>query len=147
MKIKNILFIILTIGLFNISYGQNDIKIKKSENDKLIKVLNNCVLLSKTRTNDLSIRVFQTDNEPGSAGFDNCEITHNLLITVSELDEYANQSLFEVESMLNPKFIEWKEKNKVISCIIEHGIYDNRKTVRIDIKINELKIIETKPSS
>lgn len=141
MKIEKILLIILTIGSINLSFGQVEIKITQSQNKRLIEVLNDCVQLAETQTNNLNIRIYQTDNKPGSAGFDNGEITYNLLIAVSEFDEYPNQSLFEIGPFLNPTFLEWSVEAK--SCIIEYGVLDKRETVEIEIKLSELKIIET----
>jgi hypothetical protein len=139
MKIKSTLIIILTICFIQISFGQNELKIEKSENSRLIKVLNNSELIGENRENYLSVKIYTIDNGTGSAGFESCEVSHNLLIAVSEFDEEPNQSLFEIGPFYNPKFMKWislKEYEKEFE--VEYGIYNNRKTVKLKININEL---------
>jgi hypothetical protein len=141
MNIKSTLIIILTICTIQISFGQNELKIEKSENDRLIKVLNNSELIGENRENYLSVRIYTIDNGTGSAGFESCEVSHNLLIAVSEFDEEPNQSLFEIGPFYNPKFLKWidvKEYEKEFE--VEYGIYNKRKTVKLKININELKM-------
>ena len=72
-----------------------------SINDRLIKVLNNSELIGENRENYLSIRIYTIDNGTGSAGFESCEVSHNLLIAVSEFDEVLS---FCVYNNLNPLF-------------------------------------------
>jgi len=141
MNIKSTLIIILTICTIQISFGQNELKIAKSENNRLIKVLNNSALIGENRENYLSVRIYTIDNGTGSAGFESCEVSHNLLIAVSEFDEEPNQSLFEIGPFYNPKFLKWidvKEYEKEFE--VEYGIYNNRKTVKLKININELNM-------
>ncbi len=141
MNIKSTLIIILTICTIQISFGQNELKIAKSENDRLIKVLNNSELIGENRENYLSVKIYTIDNGTGSAGFPSSEVSHNLLIAVSEFDEEPNQSLFEIGPFYNPKFMKWndvKEYEKEFE--VEYGIYNNRKTVKLKININELKM-------
>ncbi len=141
MKIKSTLFIIFTICFVQISCGQNKLKIEKSKNSRLIKVLNNSELIGENRENYLSVRIYTIDNGSGSAGFESCEVTHNLLIAVSEFDEEPNQNLFEIGPFYNPKFIKWtKIKEYEREFEVEYGIYDNRKTVKLKVNINELKL-------
>ena len=141
MNIKSTLIIILTICTIQISFGQNELKIEKSENDRLIKVLNNSELIGENRENYLSVRIYTIDNGTGSAGFESCEVSHNLLIAVSEFDEEPIQCLFEIGPFYNPKFLKWidvKEYEKEFE--VEYGIYKKRKTVKLKININELKM-------
>ena len=138
--IKPTLFTILTIWMFNISFGQSELKIDKSDNSRLIKVLNNSKLLAETKTKDLSIRIYKIDNEPGSAGNESGEVTHNLLIAVSEFDEYPIQNLFEIGSMYNPKFKEWNRQDLQKDIVIEYGPFNQPKTLTLSVNINELKI-------
>lgn len=101
MNIKSTLIIILTICTIQMSFSQNELKIEKPENDRLIKVLNNSELIGENRENYLSIRIYTIDNGTGSAGFESCEVSHNLLIAVSEFDEVLS---FCVYNNLNPLF-------------------------------------------
>ncbi|MBN4082971.1 hypothetical protein JYT50_01150 [bacterium AH-315-A23] len=141
MKIKSTLFIIFTICFVQISCGQGKLKIEKSENSRLIKVLNNSELIGENRENYLSVRIYIIDNGRGSAGFESCEVSYNLLISVSEFDEEPNQNLFEIGPFYNPKFIKWtKIKEYEREFEVEYGIYNNRKTVKLKVNINELKL-------
>ena len=124
-----------------ISFGQNKLKIEKSENSRLTKVLNNSELIGENRENYLSVKIYTIDNGTGSAGFESCEVSHNLLIAISEFDEEPNQNLFEIGPFYNPKFIKWTEiKEYEREFEVEFGIYNNRKTVRLKVNINELKL-------
>jgi len=141
MKTKSTLIIILTICFIQISFSQNELKIKEFENTRLIKVLNNSELIGENRENYLSVKIYTIDNGTGSAGLESCEVSHNLLIAVSEFDEEPNQSLFEIGPFYNPKFIKWTDKAEYEkSFLVEYGIYNNRKTVKLKININELKM-------
>jgi len=135
------LIILFTICLVQISCGQDKLKIENSENSRLIKVLNNSELIGENRVNYLSVRIYRIDNESGSAGFLSSEVSHNLLIAVSEFDEEPNQSLFEIGPFYNPKFLKWTgEKEYEKEFEIEYGAYDNRKYVKLKVTINELKM-------
>ncbi|OZV70119.1 hypothetical protein [Winogradskyella aurantia] len=141
MKIKSTLILVLIICLTQISFGQNKLKIEKSENSRLTKVLNNSELIGENRENYLSVKIYTIDNGTGSAGLESCEVSHNLLIAVSEFDEEPNQNLFEIGPFYNPKFIKWTEiKEYEREFEVEFGIYNNRKTVRLKVNINELKL-------
>jgi hypothetical protein len=141
MNIKSTLIIILTICTIQISFGQNQLKIAKSENDRLIKVLNNSELIGENRENYLSVKIYTIDNGTGSAGFSSSEVSHNLLIAVSEFDEEPNQNIFEIGPFYNPKFIKWTDKKEYGKEFeVEYGINNNRKTIKLKININELKM-------
>jgi hypothetical protein len=97
MKIKSTFLLIFTICFIQVTFGQNELKIEKSENAKLIKVLNNSELIGENRENYLSVRIYKIDNGSGSAGIpEGHEVSHNLLIAVSEFDEKPNQNIFEI---------------------------------------------------
>ena len=141
MDIKSTVILVLTICLIQLSFGQNELKIIKSENSQLIKVLNNSNLIGENGENYLSVRIYKIDNGTGSAGFESSEVSHNLLIAVSEFDEEPNKSLFEIGAFYNPKLIKWNGETKYENQFeIEYGIYNNRKTVKLKININELKM-------
>lgn len=141
MKIKSTFILIFTICLIQVSCGQNKLKIEKSENSRLIKVLNNSELIGENRESNLSVRIYKTDNGSGSAGFPSSEVSHNLLIAISEFDEEPNQNLFEIGPFNNPKFTKWIGKmDNQKEFEIEYGTYDNRKSVKLKVNINELKM-------
>ena len=141
MKIKSTLILICLICFVNLSCGQEKVKIIKSDNNRLIKILNNSEQIGENRENYLSVRIYKIDNGSGSAGIEEGhEVSHNLLIAVSEFDEEPNQSLFEIGPFYNPKFVKWIGKREYQKEFeMEYGAYDNRKSVILKVNINELK--------
>ena len=139
---KSTLIILFTFCLVQISCGQDKLNIEKSENSRLIKVSNNSELIGENRENNLSVRVYIIDNGSGSAGIEEGhEVSHNLLIAVSEFDEEPNQNLFDIGPFFNPKFLKWTRVTEYEKEFkIEYGIYDNRKSVKLKVNINELKV-------
>lgn len=122
-------------------HEQNKLKIEKSENTRLIKVLNNSELIGENTVDFLSVRIYKIDNGTGSAGFPSSEVSHNLLIAVSEFDEVPNQNLFEIGPFYNPKFMKWTKKMEYQREFeIEYGAYDDRKLLKLKVNINELKM-------
>ena len=142
MNIKSTFFLIFTICFIQITCGQDKLIIKKSENSRLIKVLNNSELIGENAEDYLSVRIYKIDNGSGSAGFpEGHEVSHNLLIAVSEFDEEPNQNIFEIGPFYNPNFIKWTDKKEYGKEFeVEYGINNNRKTVKLKININELKM-------
>jgi hypothetical protein len=141
MKIKLSVIITLLALLTNVTYGQDNLKIERSQNTLLIEVLNNSELISENNEIWLSVRVYQISNGAGSAGFNSGEVSHNILIAVSEFDIAPKQNLFEIGPFFNPKFINWYGKTEYEKEFeIEYGIYDDRKTIRLKININEMTI-------
>ena len=139
---KTTLILIFTIFLVQISCGQNKLKIQKSENSRLIKVLNNSKLIGENNEGHLSVKIYIIDNGSGSSGFEEGhEVSANLLIAVSEFDEDPNQNLFEFGPLHNPKFIEWTRVNEYEREFeVEHGTYDARNILKLKVNVNELKI-------
>ena len=134
---------ILTMCFTQIYFGQDELKIEKSDNSQLIKILNNSELIEASKDNFLSVKIFISDNGTRSAAFPNSEVSYNLLIAVSEIDEKPVQNLFEIGPMYNPKIVEWTVEDEYEKEIkIEYGIYKNRQTVKLKININELEIIK-----
>ena len=142
MKINSTLIIIFTICLVQISCGQDKLKIERSENYRLIKVLNNSELIGENREDNLSVRIYKIDNGSGSAGIsEGHEVSHNLLIAISEFDEQPLQSLFEIGPFINPKFVKWtKITQSQKEYEIEYGAFNDRKNLKLIAKINELKM-------
>ncbi|PIB38285.1 hypothetical protein [Maribacter sp. 4G9] len=142
MKIKSTLIVIFTICLVQISWGQDKLKIAKSENSQLIKILNNSELIGENGENNLRVRIYKIDNGSGSAGIsEGHKASHNLLIAVSEYDEQPLQNLFEIGPFYNPKFKKWtgiKEAKKEFE--IQYGAESKRESIKLNVNINELKM-------
>jgi hypothetical protein len=143
MKLK-LTFPLLFILLFSLStIGQNKIEIVKLDDVRLTKVLNNSKLIAENRQDYLSVRIYKMDNGSGSAGFENSEVSHNLLIAVSEFDENPEQSLFEIGPFINPKFVDWTDiKKQERDFTFEHGTLEKRKLIKLRVNISDLKLLK-----
>ncbi len=134
----------LVIGLcLSSAAAQENLKIEELNNERLIKILNSSELMAENREGYVSVRIFATDNGTASAGFDNCEVSSNLLVGVSGFDEEPEQSLFEIGPFYNPKFISWlnlKEYEK--EFVIRYGPMDEPKSLKLYISLKELRIIK-----
>lgn len=147
MRIKLIYTAIILFAFTLIVKAQNpkklngNISIEKIEEIKIIRFSSDFELLKEFKTSDLSVRVIALGNNPGSAGFDNGEITSDLYFAVSEFDEYPTQNLFRISDFYNPK-IESVDKTNNLKPIIEisHGESDERQKIKFKLTINELTI-------
>ena len=139
MKIK--LVLLFTVCLVQISCGQEKLSIEKSKNSRLIKVLNTAELIAENSESYLSVIIYKINNGTGSARFPSSEVSHNLLIAVSEFDEEPKQNLFEIGAFYNPTFLKWNgEKEYQKEFEIMYGALDNKMSLKLHIDINELKI-------
>ena len=132
------LFLILLLS-FGCTHAQ-EIKVTKTEDYDLVYLINRIKELSDKKTDDLSIRIFSVDNLPGSAGYPSGEVTHDLLIAVSEYDEVPEQSLFQISSLFNPKIKEWNTETDEPKVIIEYGPYDEKKDLVLRIDLQKVEI-------
>ena len=119
-----------------------DIKISKINDVNLVKFANNSKMIANTQAaRDISVRIFLLGNEPGSAGNENGEVTHDFIIAVSEFDEYPKQNLFVISSFYNPSFVEWSDIERSSICAkAEYGPYNDKKTIKFRISIDEIKV-------
>ena len=124
---------------FTLAFGQ-DIEINKVEDYDLVYLINGIEELSNEQTDDLSLRIFSIANLPGSAGNASGEVTHDLLIAVSEYDEVPGQSLFRISSFYNPKIMEWKMDNPEPIVVVEYGSYKDRKVTTIQIGLQKIAL-------
>lgn len=119
--------------------NENDISIEKIENFEIQELLNGIEILKEFKTAELSVRIMALGNLPGSAGFVNGEITHDLFIAVSEFDELPKQNLFRISELYNPKFesIEPLEDTKLM-IEISFGKLGERERIKFELTIDEL---------
>jgi hypothetical protein len=116
--------------------NKNDISIENFEDFEIQKLLNEVEILKEFKTSELSVRIMELGNFPGSAGFANGEITQDLLIAVSEFGEIPKQNLFRISELYNPK-IETINKNNESKPIIEIS-FENGQKLKIELSINEI---------
>jgi hypothetical protein len=70
------------------------------------------------------------------------EVSYNLLVAISAIDEDPEQNLFEIGPFYNPKFISWhvaQENEKEFT--IEYGPYDKRQSLRLGVNLQSLRIV------
>ena len=136
----------LTIPLIAITFSLNaqDLKISKKKDENITHLLNNIKLFESINTDEYLIKIYSIDNGAGSAGFPNSEVSHNLLIAISEYDSAPDQNLFEIGEMYNPKFVKWikNPNNKSVNFVIEYGPINKTKTKELSVDITNLMIVK-----
>lgn len=133
--------LLLSIFLFStICFSQTKLNVDSISNDQLIKVFNNCQLIKEIKTDNLSIRVFLLGNESGSAGFNNCEITHDIYIAVSEFGEVPSQSLFRIKDLYSADFNSFRIVNNDKVAIKISYINNDTKYLNLILTIDNLLI-------
>jgi hypothetical protein len=131
-------FFIVTL-LPQLLLSQSNFRIGTSDNDRLVKALNNIKQVAENKETYLSVRVYILDNGIGSAGNPSSEVSHDVLVAVSEFDDAPMQNLFEIGPFINPKFIKWVEVNQYNKSFeIEHGNFHERKRIKFKAHIDEI---------
>lgn len=140
----NKIFILILVLFSGIPKGfaQAEIHVEPIESVSLIKVLNNAKEIGNDREGNISARIYILDNGPSSANIpEGHEVSHNVLIAVSEYDEYPTQNLFSVGPFYNPKLksLDSDTSSKVIQ--IEYGPFDERQSIEMKLDIKELQLL------
>ena len=105
-----------------------------------VSIFNNIQILEEFRTEEMRVRFLSLSNLPGSAGFDNGEVTENLFISISEFDELPNQKLYVIKNLYGLKIEKIEKSNEnpfVIISYIENGKKEN---LNIEISMKEIKL-------
>lgn len=123
------LVVILAFCILSTSLFAQEYKVSKANNSELIKFANSANLIASTKdAQNIEIKIHFLHNDPGSAGYANGEVTHNILIAVSEYGEYPMQNLFIISELYSPSFQKWTSNTKdSATAIIEYGPSDNKK--------------------
>ncbi len=118
---------------------KDEISIEKIENYEIQKLINGLEILKEFKTSELSVRIIALGNLPGSAGFANGEVTHDLFFAVSEFDEYPKQNLFRVSEFYNPKIESIDSANNTKQIVeISSGKLGAREIIKFELTIDEL---------
>jgi hypothetical protein len=96
--------------------------------------------LTEKRTDDLSIRVFEIGDEPGSAGQPSGEITHTIYVAVSEYDEYPAQNVFVFGPVYGPKASLSTTRDNQPELKIEHGAHNSRQILTFRISLDKMEL-------
>ncbi len=115
------------------------IVVEKVTNEDLIYLLNRIEVLGEVRSHDLSVRILQVSDIPGSAGYPTSEVTHTVYIAVSGFDELPEQSLFRLSGLLAPSFS--RVANGLNAAfILDYGEVGSRNRVQITPSLEGLEI-------
>jgi hypothetical protein len=137
------IIILLSILLILVPQQKQAITYSKLDNPNLVRIFNKLSILSEFSTRDstnnlLSIRVLALPNEPGSAGFNNCEVTTNIYIAVSEYDLAPEQNVFQLNPLYWPKV---EKIDTIGNTVFLSFIPDsNRVTLKIKCFLSHLQI-------
>jgi len=117
-------------------------EISSIKDSDLVKFANSSDLIASSKdAQDISVKIYLLHNDPGSAGYNSGEVTHNIIVAISEYGEYPKQSLFVISEFYNPSFINWSnvEKN-AISAQVKYGSFNNTMVLKLRITIDGITI-------
>ena len=129
LVMRNIILLAL-LAFFQIGIAQ-PVLIEPIKNAEIVKILNSIELISENKTSDLLIKVYVIDNEPGTAGYANGEITKKVYVAISEYGEAPEQSVFALGSFYAPKFVKWNNNKPRAPELSLEFINQNSKKVAI----------------
>lgn len=101
MIIRAVHFLLIA-GFLNFTYGQS---IDTISNYELVRLVNDLTLLKSVKTDELIIKIFETRNLPGSAGFNSGKTTSNIWVAVSEYGDPPDQALFRFNDLFAPEVL------------------------------------------
>lgn len=133
-----VLFIVLISA--NWTIAQSDLSVTQIHDEDLVSMLNSIEKVSEKKNSKIWIRVFTVANEPGSAGFENGEITHDILITVSEYGEAPLQKLYRIKDLYNPEVAEYFEFDNSTIMILKFGGVDERIEKEVVITLDSVTL-------
>jgi hypothetical protein len=89
----------------------------------------------------LSIGIFKISNGSGTANLpESHEISHNLLLSIAEFDENPDNKIFIVGPFIGPKVKKKLDSGQLLTLFVEHGVFDNRKTIKVVAGLTSIKI-------
>lgn len=137
-----IIGILNLFGLFQLG-AQTNVEIIQSKNSSLIQALNRAEIIAENREPWLMVRIYRVDNGIGSAGFSSSEVSHSILVAVSEIDDAPQEELFIAGPFLNPIFLQWEENEKdakIFGVLV--GTANNRKKLIFQVSLEGLLLQE-----
>jgi hypothetical protein len=133
--------IILLIFIPNLIIGQEKNNLIEEVIDiDSISIFNNIQILDEFKTGELRIRFLTLSNMPGSAGFDNGEVTKNLFISISEFDEFPEQKLYVIKNLYSLKIEKIETANKFPLVTISFIANSKRETINVEISLEKISI-------
>ncbi len=102
-----------------------------------IHLLNNVEILKDINNGEISVRVFELRNEPGSAGQPNGEVTSNIYFAVSEYGEYPEQNLYLIKSLFAPKIEKIFKEKESIDIELSFVVGSNRQRIIVSVSLSK----------
>ena len=97
--------------------------VSEVKDKKIVGILSRVDTLILKRGNDLFLSIFQVNNGPGSAGLsESHEVSHDLIICVSEYDEYPEKRIFRIGPFFDPVIAGEKDLRNGYVLEIQHGV-------------------------
>ena len=140
---RKLIILLLFCACYSASSFAQVLKYTKVTNGDLNYVLNNIEKSIKFQnsTGDLFIKVYVVSDPSGSANIPETEeITNTIYIATSEDGEAADEYLYKLTSVYDPKIISWTKSAKHPQLIFSYGPADKRKKVDISIELKNLAI-------
>ena len=105
-------------------FGQS---VRELKEKNVVDILGHVDTIIFKRGNHLFLRIFQVNNGPGSAGLsEGHEVSHDLIICVSEYDEYPKKRIFRIGPFYDPEIAGEKDLRKGYVLEIQHGVQRTR---------------------
>lgn len=114
-------------------------KVENIKNNEIVGLLNNLEIVSELQTSELKIRIIKTVNLSGSASTKSSEVTHDIYIAVSELDELPIQNLYIIRNLYNPRDLIWLSTDSIPEFRIDHASRYHTRTARFLIHTDYLE--------
>jgi hypothetical protein len=133
---KHLLTVLFSIIFSGHCYSQ---QIKEIKEVSLVNTLGNIDTAFFRKTKQMVISVYRLNNGPGSANFrESDEVSHNLLISVSEYGEYPANKVFSLGPFINPVILEEKDLADKYVFSIRHGAAKKRKVNKALLSVNKV---------
>lgn len=138
---KTFLIIIFLFTSIIVRGQQYPKKIIEITDDSVVKVLGRIENFMVKQGKQFRISFFVISNGSGSANISQGdEISENIIISVTEYDEYPINRVFNVGTFYMPRLIGGKDLDGRYCILVEHGAADKRKKNKLLIYLDKVII-------
>ncbi|MCO6359860.1 hypothetical protein [Roseivirga pacifica] len=118
---------------------QTDPQLEKIEDRNQIDLFNSIHQIERYEAKVFRVNVFFMDNPPGSAGFEGTgEISKDLVLAISEFDEFPRKKLYVLRDIVNPKVVKNNLLYDKIELTIEHRSSGKKETSTLSITFDKV---------
>ncbi len=140
IQVKAKTLVVVICSLCFISARAQSIEITQLTNVETNQLLSSIEKLEIKNGDKLRLSLFIVNNGSGSAHLpESDEVSHSLLISVSEYDEDRKVNVFRAGPFFNPQIISSKDLDEKFIISFQHGLYNNRRNGSLKIALNEIK--------